>query len=94
MKTRPIAFKDTQIFTWDMEPAEDQPSGFAIPSVKGASQFHGEFAKSSSFMNAPPPRPRQTRMQRSRRRRRAWLVATLCILLVFGAVDFWRRVGA
>lgn len=94
MKTRPVAFKDTQIFTWEMEPADDQPSGFAIPAVKAASRLHGEFARSSSFMDAVPPRLRQTRMQRSRRRRRAWLVATLCVVVLLGAVDLWQRVVA
>lgn len=94
MKTRPVAFKDTQIFTWEMEPADDQPNGFAIPGVKAASRTDREFAKSSSFMDAPPPRPRQTREQMSRRRRRVWLVVTLCIVLAFGAVDLWQRVIA
>ena len=94
MKTRPLAFKDTQIYTWEMEPADDQPSGFATSKVKAGSRLDGEFAKSSSFMDAPPPRPRQTRMQRSRRLRRIWLVATLSIAILFGVVEFWHRVVA
>ena len=94
MKTRPVAFKDTQIYTWEMEPVDDQPSSFGSSAGKAASRFHGEFAKSSSFMDAPPPRSGQMRKQRSRRRRRVWLVATLCIVLLFGAVDFWQRVVA
>ena len=94
MKTRPVVFKDTQIYTWEMEPADDQPSSFGSSVGKTASQLHGEFAKSSSFMDAPPPRSRQTRKQGSRRRRRVWLVATLCMVLLFGAVDFWQRVVA
>jgi hypothetical protein len=94
MKTRPVALKDTQIYTWEMEPADDQPSGFATSAVKAASRIHGEFAKSSAFMDAPPSRPSQTRKQRAKRLRRIWLVATLCIMLLFGAFDFWQRVAA
>jgi len=41
MSTRRPAFKETQVFTWESEPADERPSEFA----------------NSAFMSAAPHRP-------------------------------------
>jgi len=75
--TRP-AFKQTQVFTWDSESADDRPVEFAS-SAFGPAKRSSEFA-SSSFMDAAPDRPAR------RRKRRLvplfWLatIAMLCLL--------------
>ena len=35
MKSKPLAFKETTVFDWDSEPAEERPSEFAHSALSG-----------------------------------------------------------
>lgn len=35
MKSKPMAFKETTIYDWDSEPAEERPSEFAQSAMSG-----------------------------------------------------------
>jgi len=87
MRSTQPAFKQSEVFTWDSEPADEGPTEFASSAVMPAYKRLSEYA-SSSFTEPAPHRP-------ERRRKRAFLrlilmstIVTVCLL--FGGVGLLR----
>jgi hypothetical protein len=80
MRSRQSAFKQSEVFTWDSEPADDGPTEFASSARMPAGKRSSEFA-SSSFTEPAPHRPERLRRRHFARRFVVWIIATLCLLL-------------
>jgi hypothetical protein len=75
MKVTPPALKQTQVYTWELEPSDERPSQFASFTFSPTSARPSEF-QDSSFMDPAP----------DRLSRRGGLLAALCFLTILGGL--------
>jgi len=90
MRSRQPAFKQSEVFTWHSEPADDRPTEFASSAVMPAYRRSSAFA-SSSFTEPAPHRPQRRRKRALLRLLLVSTIATLCLL--FGGVGLLGLLG-
>jgi hypothetical protein len=79
MRSRQPAFKQSEVFTWHSEPADDRPTEFASSAVMPAYKRLSGFAN-SSFTEPAPYRPKRPRKLALVRLLFVSTIATLCLL--------------
>jgi len=87
MRSTQPAFKQSEVFTWHSEPADDRPTEFASSAVMPTYKTLSEFAN-SSFTEPAPHRPKRRRERALMRLLLVSTIATLCLL--FGGVGLLR----
>jgi hypothetical protein len=77
------AFKQTQVYTWELEPSVECPSHFSSFTFSPTSARPSDF-QDSSFMDPAPHRLSRRRKWTSARLIPEWVLASLCILTILG----------